>query len=88
MFSSQKGVVVKKDFTERFVKNFVHELKNIKSDVYITTIERRVNAKSVLGLLSLNIKKHDVIRIDIISDCNVEIVQEDMLKILEMLNMK
>lgn len=87
MFSSQKGIVVKKDFTERFVKNFVHELSKIESDVHIANVDKRVNAKSITGLLSLNIKKHDVIRIDIISDCNVEIVQEDMIKVLEMIEM-
>ena len=67
MFSSSKSITSLHDFDKRFVENFVYESKNVKSDVYITTIDRRVNAKSVLGLLSLSIKRDDVIRIDILS---------------------
>lgn len=85
MFSSSKSIVTLHNFDKRFVENFVYELKNVKSDVYITTIDRRVNAKSVLGLLSLSIRKDDVIRIDCLSSESVEKTQDDLHKVLEMI---
>ena len=85
MFSSSKSITTLHNFDKRFVENFVYELKNVKSDVYITTIDRRVNAKSVLGLLSLAIKQYDVIRIDVLSSESVEKAQEDLHKVLEMI---
>lgn len=86
MFSSSKSITSPHNFDKRFVENFVYELKNVKSDVYITTIDRRVNAKSVLGLLSLSVKQDDVIRIDILSSESVEKAQDDLHKVLEILN--
>ena len=85
MFSSSKSITTLHNFDKRFVENFVYELKNVKSDVYITTIDRRVNAKSVLGLLSLSIRKDDVIRIDCLSSESVEKAQDDLHKVLEMI---
>ena len=85
MFSSSKSIANLHNFDKRFVENFVYELKNVKSDVYITTIDRRVNAKSVLGLLSLAIKQYDVIRIDVLSSESVEKAQYDLHKVLEMI---
>ena len=85
MFSSSKSITTLHNFDKRFVENFVYELKNVKSDVYITTIDRRVNAKSVLGLLSLSIKQDDVIRIDVLSSESVEKAQYDLHKVLEMI---
>ena len=85
MFSSSKSIATLHNFDKRFVENFVYELKNVKSDVYITTIDRRVNAKSVLGLLSLAIKQYDVIRIDVLSSESIEKAQEDLHKVLEMI---
>lgn len=86
MFSSSKSITTLHNFDKRFVENFVYELKNVKSDVYITTIDRRVNAKSVLGLLSLAIKQDDVIRIDVLSSESVQKAQYDLHKVLELLN--
>lgn len=61
MFASSEIITANKDFSERFVKNFVEQIKNIRPLVYIETTnkDRRVNAKSVLGILSLQIKKGD-----------------------------
>ena len=86
MFSSSKSIISNCDFDKRFVSNLVEYLSKINSNVCITTIDRRVNAKSVLGLLSLAIKKDDVIRIDVLSSESVEKAQEDLHKVLELLN--
>ena len=69
----------------RPAKNFVFVLGKINSDVNISNVDRRVNAKSILGLLSLNIKKDSDIRIDIHSGESVEKAQDDLHKVLEMI---
>lgn len=86
MFSSSKSITSPHNFDKRFVSNLVEYLNKINSNVNITTIDRRVNAKSVLGLLSLAIKQDDVIRIDILSSESVEKAQDDLHKVLEILN--
>ena len=86
MFSSSKSIISNCDFDKSFVSNLVEYLSKINSNVCITTIDRRVNAKSVLGLLSLAIKKDDVIRIDVLSSESVEKAQDDLHKVLEILN--
>lgn len=85
MFSSSKSITVKRNFTERFVKNFVYELGKINSDVSISNIERCANAKSSLGLLSLAIKKDNIIRVDIHSGESVEKAQDDLHRVLELI---
>ena len=60
MFSSSKSITVNYDFNKRFVSNLVELLNKINSNINIANIDRRVNAKSILGLLSLAIKKNDV----------------------------
>lgn len=87
MFSLSKSIISNCDFDKRFVSNLVEYLNKINSNVCITTIDRRVNAKSVLGLLSLSIKRDDVIRIDILSSDSVEKAQEDLYKVLELIEM-
>ena len=86
MFSSSKSITVNYDFNKRFVSNLVELLNKINSNINIANIDRRVNAKSVLGLLSLAIKKDDVIRIDVLSSESVEKAQDDLHKVLEILN--
>jgi len=90
MFSSSKSIIFNRsfdnyDYEKKFMSNFVFALSKINSDISISNIDRRVNAKSVLGLLSLAIKKDDVIRIDCFSSESVEKAQEDLHKVLEMI---
>ena len=57
-------LVCTKDFSERFVKNLVNENSKLKSITYIEKVGGRVaNAKSILGILSLNIKIGDEIKV-------------------------
>lgn len=42
----------------------------IKGDVYIVKSNKRVNGKSIMGLLSLNMKYNDDIHINITNDDN------------------
>lgn len=86
MFSSSKSITVNYDFNKRFVSNLVELLNKINSNINIANIDRRVNAKSVLGLLSLSIKQDEIIRIDVLSSESVEKAQDDLHKVLEILN--
>ena len=86
MFSSSKSITINYDFNKRFVSNLVELLNKINSNINIANIDRRVNAKSVLGLLSLSIKQDDVIRIDVLSSESTEKSQEDLHKVLKILN--
>lgn len=78
-------IKVKKDFSERFVKNLVEENSKLKSITYIEKIGGRVaNAKSILGILSLNIKTGDEIKI-LSNHPDLEQAQVDGKKILELI---
>ena len=48
-----------KDFNERNVQNFVAETEKLNSLIYLETKkdERRINGNSILGILSLKLKK-------------------------------
>jgi len=79
-------IKVKKDFSERFIKNLVEENSKLKSITYIEKIGGRIaNAKSILGILSLNIKSGDEIKILSNHPC-LEQAQVDGKKILENMN--
>lgn len=47
----------------RQAANFVYNIQALQSDVWITKCSRRVNAKSILGVLSINIQKGDKIEL-------------------------
>ena len=77
--------VCKKDFSERFVKNLVNENSKLKSITYIKKVGGRVaNAKSILGILSLNIKTGDEIKI-LCNHPSLEQAENDGKKILELI---
>lgn len=50
-------------FVGRNLYNFVYFSRNIQSQIYITKNGRTVNGKSILGLLSLDIKEKDIVSI-------------------------
>lgn len=54
-------IICNKDFNERNVQNFVAETEKLNSLIYLETKkdERRINGKSILGILSLKLKKGD-----------------------------
>lgn len=47
----------------RQAANFVYNIQALQSDVWLTKCNRRVNAKSILGVLSINIQKGDKIEL-------------------------
>ena len=78
-------LVCTKDFSERFVKNLVNENSKLKSITYIEKVGGRVaNAKSILGILSLNIKIGDEIKV-ICNHPDLIQAEADGKKILELI---
>lgn len=46
----------------------VHSFTPIKSAIYVSKGDRKVNAKSILGLLSAEIEEGDILCFDVIND--------------------
>ena len=51
------------DITGRKAANFVHAVTSKPYNIWIITKDKQVNAKSILGLLSADIRKGDVVTI-------------------------
>ena len=51
------------DITGRRAANFVHAVTSKPYNIWIVTKDKQVNAKSILGLLSADIRKGDVVTI-------------------------
>lgn len=67
-----------KDFNERNVQNFVAETEKLNSLIYLETKkdERRINGKSILGILSLKLKKGDEFKIILFNTFEEELKPE------------
>lgn len=76
--------IIEHDFDSRYIKNFINEITRIKSDVYFAKDNRKINAKSIIGLISLNIAKNDEIVI-YVSGKNEWQVEADLDKVVEIL---
>lgn len=85
MFMIKRTITANKDITPRFAKNFVAEVVHIKSNVYFIMGNREINAKSILGIISINIMNGDKFDICIDSSVSQECAENDMDKVIEML---
>lgn len=72
-----------KDINSREAVALAQSLTPVSSEIYLYVDDRRVNAKSILGLLSLSIKKDDILNFDIIDDNEYEITKRIITQILE-----
>lgn len=86
MFKVSKEFKIEKQFKGRFIHRFVYFLSNFKSDVYIEKNERAVNAKSIIGILSLDIKQNDTIVLKVFNKYSEEIANDNLLSIMSYLN--
>ena len=64
----QRSVTLTQDINGRQASNFVYAITSKRYNVWFVVGDRRVNAKSILGILSANLKKDD--NISIIIDCD------------------
>lgn len=65
MHLANKTIVVPFDFTEKFIKNFVNAVSCLESNLYFITTDRSVNAKSILGIMSVKILKGDMMVVNV-----------------------
>lgn len=60
-----KEIIIGREINGRMQANFVYEVTHLSCDIWITKSERRVNAKSILGLLSISIHAGDTVELTI-----------------------
>ena len=70
--------IILNDITGRRAANFVHAVTSKPYNIWIVTKDKQVNAKSILGLLSADIRKGDVVTIVI--DYNKPLEFDDIIK--------
>lgn len=73
-----KEIVINKmtGLHSKFAAVFIHKASNFKSNVWIEKEERKANAKSLLGLLSLGIDKGSKITMIVEGDDEQEAAKE------------
>lgn len=82
MFKSELQITIDKQLTGRLVHQIVYYISELKSDVYISNAEgRSVNAKSIIGVLSLGIKTNDTITINVYNNISQKDSDTDINKI-------
>lgn len=70
-----KEIMVSKDHTTDTIKDIVNEFNKINSRIFIISDNKRVNAKSIMGVLSLSLKSGDNIFIEVIGDDEEETIE-------------
>lgn len=85
MISTLLNVKAKQDLSRRAAANIIENLREIKtSNIYLRFMGAQVNAKSLVGLLSLDIKQNEFFEIYIFStDDAATIDLEKLLRAIE-----
>lgn len=86
MYTCVKTIVANKDISPRVAMNFVANLVKVKSSVYFALKDREINAKSVLGIISINIKNGDEFTITTRSVISQLDAENDINQVVEFLN--
>lgn len=82
IYTSEKMVRLEKDINPRIATNFNYYITSLKSDIYFEMNNRCINAKSLLGILSLSLREDDILNIKTESVESAEIAQHDLKKVL------
>lgn len=77
MEMSKVDIKIPCDIIGRNAHRLVYKLQEFKSSVYFMTEGRRINAKSLLGLLSVSIKAGDIVQVICYND-NYHIAIDDL----------
>ena len=86
MISTLLNVKAKQDIASRAAANIIENLREIEtSNIYLRFMGAQVNAKSLVGLLTLNIKQNESFEIYIFStdDVAAAIDLEKLLRVIE-----
>ena len=81
MFIAGKLLSVPCDFSSKAVVYLTQAVMNLRSTPYVVTLDRNINAQSILGLLSANIKRGDNIRIQTVSNRSQEEAEMDLMRL-------
>lgn len=82
MFKSELQIKIDKPITGRLVHQIVYFISELSSDVYISNEQgRSVNAKSIIGVLSLGIASNDIITINVYNKSSQTNSDNDIFKI-------
>lgn len=83
--SREIRISVHKDFRRRYISYLLEQFVMLSSHIYISKDgDRTVNAKSMLGLLSLGIVNGDEITVGVVND-NTSVMSSDLAKVIEIL---
>ena len=83
MISTSLNVKAKQDLSNRAAANIIEKLREIEtSNIYLRFMGAQVNAKSLVGLLSLDIKQNECFEIYIFSTDDVAAAATDLKKLL------
>ena len=83
MISTLLNVKAKQDLSNRAAANIIENLREIEtSNIYLRFMGAQVNAKSLVGLLTLDIKQNECFEIYIFSTDNVAAAAIDLKKLL------
>ena len=85
LFTVEKKITANKDISPRFAKNFVSDIANIKSNIYFVVEDNGINAKSILGIISINIKNGNKFNVVVCNPLSQEEADDDMNKVIELL---
>lgn len=79
----EDSVVIGYDFTSKNIQRYMERVVNIKEMLYIKKDNRDINAKSIIGLISANLTKGDIVDIAVFGEDYI--VDESMSVFKEML---
>ena len=80
MFKQEITIQSRNDFTSRYINRFVYAISNLLSIATILSAktDRQANAKSILGLLSMDIKKGDTLKIVVYNNISQKQADDDI----------
>lgn len=66
----------------RLIHSLVYFIQGLSSQVFLANKDRTVNAKSILGVLSLGLTKGDDVQVSVVND-NIDRANDELKKIIE-----
>lgn len=78
---SIENIIISYDISGRFVHQLVYFLQGLESNVFFSAHDRTINAKSMIGVLSLGLSKGDSVQISVVND-NPDTLNMEIKKII------
>lgn len=88
MFIFEKMIKINDNLHSRTAGNFVFAISKLKSDIFFEKDDRSINAKSILGILSLSLRQYDTINVKVVNNNSAETAKEDLEKVVQIISDK